>query len=345
MKQICLIFLAMFLFVQCQDDDTSNPPVDDNPTEASVDDATIEIEEIFTPPEDQIVTEADPLFVTFQDKIYVLGYVYIQGIGHAADIWEFTPETNTYVPKMQGCENCSWAGSNLRLFTDNHFIYHINIADEPYFNKFSPSENHWDVVPGGISPALHLYTETTVAQNKAYFLGGMYYTQGNPYSSNSFTSYNFQTGQWVNLSPYIEDISNAIMVYDGDDFIYAMGGREDHGTTSEVKLTFARYSIAQNHWEQLADMPNSLTSYNEGGDSSILYKNRYIIIANFPDAKIHIYDTLEEKWKQEPIDLGFNPKSIHQIGNQLYLSEITYHQGTGDNTHRFYKLKINDLPD
>lgn len=339
LSKLAAFILCFALIHSCNDDEGNS--TGENPEEISVNDAVISLEEIYTAPEDQIETDDEPLFAVHNDKIYVAGFTYSQDMGHYTELWEYTPETNTYAQKADGCESCSWSGYSLPFFSDGNLIYHIDVQSEPHFEYFNPLNNQWGVVNTELPNAIGRDTEVLAIENKVYFLGGFADDYDEWEETDNFSYFNTQTGQWVNLAPHIDSVYGPIMVYDEGDYIYAIGGGASDGGVGQEVYTFARYSISQNNWEQLPDLPHIMISDYNGKKAQIV-DNRFIVVVNFFDSAIHIYDIEEEAWKEEPYQLNFWPQAILKVDENIYVAQTVSHSGTY--SHKFHKLNIDNLP-
>lgn len=331
-------FLA---FTACNDDDTESP---NNPTESpTVNDAVMELTEIFTSPENQVETDSRPRFVVHNDKIYIAGFTYTTGIGHHTELWEYNPSTNSYEEKAPGCTSCSWEGNSISFFSDTNRLYHINFSNDPDFEYYQPSTNQWGTVNTDLPNSIQRKTQVIAIQNKAYFLGGVNDYYGNDwYETDSFSYFNTQNNHWVNLAPYVEPLFDVVMVYDGANSIYAFGGLKvnQNGGSESIKK-FQKYSISQNQWESLPDISKAMGA-DVYGPAVQFYNNRFIVIANIYDYKIYIYDTQEGIWTDNPYTLNFSPTALLKVGNELFVVQTIAHSEVF--SHKFHKLTISNLP-
>lgn len=258
-------------------------------------------------------------------------------------IWKYKIDSNTYEQVSGQCFSCSWSGYTYPLVSIGSNIYHIDISQDKPFEVYKPAMNQWSE-QGQIPNDAKYQADMISHDNKLYVLGGSEFDgQGNEYSDDSFIRYNIDTNIWTNLSPYPERVTAPIMVSDGDDFIYAVGGyKVTYDGTSTPCDGFYRYQVSANQWTKIGEIDFQTMSYRKG-NSALILQERFLVVNMFSQGKIQVYDMEENKWRDEPINTG-SFQAILEVNNQVYFAKEINYSSTNTYSHRFYKMNLINLP-
>lgn len=324
---ISMLFLSFSLF-SCSEDE-GDPTNNEDPI-VSVEDITIDIQHIVTPIDGQPAARYMK-FNMLNDKIY---FQELSGSPHNADarLWEYSIITNQYTLTDARGTSFSWSGWGTKLFNLNGLMFHIDPTSEPYVEYLSGNE--WQAVQTAI-PDQIAGSDATVSGDIVYFLGGDF--------SNSFTAYR-SPNEWFNMASFPIPTESPALTSD-ENYVYSIGGWETENAPSAQNY-FARYSIENNQWEQLEDLPNQASGSNYG-NKALIIKDRFLVVLSSNDSNsslLDIYDIQENVWKTEALSLNLPVPYIYQHNDTIYIISTSYNSQTELVTCNLYKAALENLP-
>lgn len=291
---ICL----SFLLVNCSDDDQSASPNEEDQTPL-VDRITLNVEDISIPENTYNPGNYSVWFSLMGNKM-----IYANPSNTAQNQFMTSFHlSNNYFTNLQTHNEVCACGYSSKFVNDGVNLYYI--ANEAW--KYNITNNTWTEL-NYPATAHENNGETGILyhNDKIYFLGGRD-------ASTKFKYFDTTTNSWSNLSNYTYSVETPDMAAINNR-IYVLGG-ESSGKR------FSYYEEGAG-WIPLPDLAfNPKNSYNEHTVTS--YGNRFIFA--LVNGAIHIYDSQEEIWAEEPITISVsgNYMNLFSDNNYLYLAYKT----------------------
>lgn len=311
----------MVIFSACSGDDEAGNTDTEQPEEQTlVNKITLEVEKVATPQAPQNPGNYSVWFTMVANSIY---FANPSNTAVPQFMLKYSVNGNYFQPVTPHMEVCA-CGYSSKLVGDENRLYYI--ANEAF--RYNAAQNNWTELnyPAEFKDN-NGETGIVYHNNKVYFLGGRD-------SSTRFKYYNTTNDSWSDAEAYSFPVNTPDMVSIGNK-IYALGGDVD-------KKKFGMYEEGAG-WTQLPDLDfQPINSYRKHSIAS--FQNRYIFIMNelsSSSVKIQVYDTQENEWKENPIELALeSDNSSHSMNlfsnnSYLYLVSTDY-----DNEMSLHKISI-----
>lgn len=326
-KLIIMTMLVSGLILSCNSDDNS----DSGNGKPTVDDITIEMQHIITPVDGQ-PTSRYMKYNMLGGEIYFQELTGNPSTGNAR-LWSYSVLTNAFTLKNARGTSFSWSGWGNKLFNLNGQMVHIDQTSQPSAEYYVGANDNWVPIATNV-PENVVDGDVAVSGQHAYFLGGEF--------SNAFNSFLPEAG-WSDIAPFPINIENPVLVADMK-YVYSIGGREVENGLSEANY-FARYSIAENEWETLENVPHGTTGSNSG-NRALIIDNRFLVVLTSDETNtlLDIYDTEENIWKTASLNTQYPVNYMYEFNNALYFLSESYSQATETVTCKLYKGTLNTLP-
>lgn len=303
------MLLLSAVFIACNgDDDSGGEPGDpENPGEVSVvNTISIDAEKVATPQAPNNPGNYGVWFTMVANSIY---YINPSNTAVTQFMLKYDVSGNYFYPLNPHEEVCACGYSSKIVGTESKLFY---IANEAF--RYNVGQNNWTEL--NYPPEFHENNgETGVVyyNNKVYFLGGRD-------ASTRFKYYDTITDSWGESAEYFFPVDTPDMVAINNK-IYALGGDVD-------KKKFSVYEEGSG-WTQLEDLDfAAVNSYSQ--HTATGFQNRFIFIMNdlnSSSVSINVYDTVENEWKEEPIEVPLegsnNYYNMNLFSNNLYLYLVT----------------------
>lgn len=328
-KSILMTMLLLGLIFSCKSDDGGG--AGNGETVAEVDNITIEMQHIITPVDGQPAAR-------YMKYNMLGGDIYFQELTGSpwdgnARLWSYSVLTNAFTLKNARGTSFSWSGWGNKLFNLNGQMVHVDYTSEPYAEYYVGANDNWVPIPTNVPPNV-VGSDVAVSGQHAYFLGGEF--------SNTFNSFQPAVG-WSDIAPFPISVDNPALVAN-DTHVYAVGGWESENPPTERNY-FARYSIAENEWETLEDVPHGTNGSNYG-NRALIINNRFLVVITSDETNqlLDIYDIEENIWKTEPLNTQYPVSFMYEFNDTLYFLSESYSETTETFTCKLYKGILNNLP-
>ncbi|MBA3985500.1 MAG: hypothetical protein H0X63_02750 [Flavobacteriales bacterium] len=331
-----LLSICMVCFISCskdneeiiEDDTILEEPI------ISIDNITHTVQNIATPIQGQ--PEARYLKYNLLD-----GVLYFQELTgspqNGASLWAYTLSGNEFILKEARGTNFSWSGWGTQLFNLGN-MFHIDRTSQTRVMYYMPSIDDWVHLLVEVPNSIGYSSDVAAKGQTAYFLGGNF--------SNEFSSFNYGNNQWYNLAPFPISIYKPLLI-NHENYIYSISGMLTEGNSSSEDTTFARYSITNNNWEILPELPFREYANIYGKEITII-KNRFLVVSTYASndtSKLQIYDLQTQKWKEEPLELNFSVTALFQHQDELIIVDQIYNEVTEKYFPRLYKVSLQNMPE
>ncbi len=323
-KKFFPLFILFSILTACSgDDESGNPNNDPEPPEEQTVVNTISLvaEKVETPQAPYNPGNYSVWFSMVANTIY---YANPSNTAVPQFMLKYSVSGNYFHTLTSHEEVCACGYSSKIVGDENRLFY---IANEAW--RYNVGSNNWTELsyPNDFHQN-NGETGVTYHQNKVYFLGGRD-------SSTRFKYYDTTMDDWGDLPtyPYPVDTPDLAVV---NNKIYALGGDVD-------KKKFGVYEEGSG-WTQLTDL--NFQAINGSGQHTVAsFQNRFIFIMNelnTNSVKIHVYDTQENEWKENPIEVVLegdnNSNYMNLFSNNSYLYVVTKDY---DNEMSLHKISVN----
>lgn len=320
MKFYCklnLLMLLLVIFSACSRDDEAGNVDPDSEEQTLVNKITLEVERVETPPTPENPGNYSVWFTMVGNSIY---YINPSNTGIPQFMLKYSVNGNYFQSVLPHEEVCACGYSSKLVGNENRLFY---IANEAF--RYNIGQNNWTELnyPEEYSDN-NGETGIVYHGDKVYFLGERD-------SSTRFKYYNSTNDSWGDAEAYTYPVDSPDLISIGNK-IYALGGDVD-------KKKFGVFDEASG-WTQLPDLDfqagNFYSQHTIAG-----FQNRFLFIMNElqdSSVKIHVYDTQENEWKENPINVELegtnNYYNMNLFSNNSYLYLVSTDNDYEMNLHK-----------